>query len=411
MLGSSISTASPNSLTSASAVDVTDDVLFTAGDDSDIAYLLRSGSLNANTALSGVLIGTPVTPALTANSLIIANATADGDILIAGNDGGHSRTALFFDASAPDTYLYNVGGTWTAGATTWTIPAVTLGGAVACGDQAFTGVGDMTFTNGSVLGTGTTSSDKLYIDAYDNNDTTYRHVFTITAGNNPTLSIGSAGMDTITVEGVTLRGNRGADTTCVGVLDDGLYGIGTGGDFGMLYETADADAKVLKNIAFLSYDSPNNVPVWFFGDETYATAALGSTAGFDFSGVTEPRIVLGDADGDSNVQFGFIADDRAFIGCGGTGTLIELIDTQGFATGLSADDYFTLAAYDSTGGTRSGMEGMRIQNNTETTCKLGFYGAAPVARAAHISNASGDDATPVNAILVVLENLGLVASS
>jgi len=107
--------------------------------------------LTANTALAGVLIGTPVTPALAADSLIIANATANGDILIAGNDGGHSRTALFFDASTPDTILYNVGGTWTAGATTWTIPAHTWGGAVACGDQNMTGVGDITLQSGTTL--------------------------------------------------------------------------------------------------------------------------------------------------------------------------------------------------------------------------------------------------------------------
>ena len=116
--------------------NILDDILFTLGTGNDQAMLNRSTVLNANTALTGVLIGTPVTPALTANSLIIANITADGDILIAGNDGGHSRVALYFDSSTPDTYLYNVGGTWTAGATTWTIPAVTLGGTITLTDVA-----------------------------------------------------------------------------------------------------------------------------------------------------------------------------------------------------------------------------------------------------------------------------------
>lgn len=112
---------------------VNDDILFSFGTGDDIVMLNRSTQLATNTALAGALIGTPVTPALTANSLIISNVTADGDILIAGNDGGHSRVALYFDSSTPDTYLYNVGGTWTAGATTWTIPAVTLGGLVSAG--------------------------------------------------------------------------------------------------------------------------------------------------------------------------------------------------------------------------------------------------------------------------------------
>jgi len=42
---------------------------------------------------------------------------------------------------------------------------------------------------------------------------------------------------------------------------------------------------------------------------------------------------------------------------------------------------------------------------------LSFFGVAPVAQAAHIADTGGDDAAVVNAILVVLENLGLVASA
>ena len=50
---------------------------------------------------------------------------------------------------------------------------------------------------------------------------------------------------------------------------------------------------------------------------------------------------------------------------------------------------------------------------TATGQKIGFFNAAPVAQAAHIAN-GGDaaaNATAVNAILVVLENLGLTAAS
>jgi len=42
---------------------------------------------------------------------------------------------------------------------------------------------------------------------------------------------------------------------------------------------------------------------------------------------------------------------------------------------------------------------------------LSFFGVAPVAKAAHIPDSSGDDAAAVNAILLALENLGLVATS
>ena len=87
------------------SVDLGDDQLLSFGAGGDIVLLNRSTTLTANTALTGVLIGTPITPALAANSLIISNVTMDGDILIAGNDGGHSKRALFYDASATALYL------------------------------------------------------------------------------------------------------------------------------------------------------------------------------------------------------------------------------------------------------------------------------------------------------------------
>ena len=50
-----------------------------------------------------------------------------------------------------------------------------------------------------------------------------------------------------------------------------------------------------------------------------------------------------------------------------------------------------------------------------STVKFGMDTAAdkktPASRAAHINDSSGDDATAVNAILVVLENLGFIATS
>jgi hypothetical protein len=95
----------------ASAITLNDDVLLKLGTDADGVLLLRSTILNADTALTGVLIGTPDTHALAANSIIIANVTADGDVLIAGNDGGTSRQILFADVSAGVTYLGMLDGT------------------------------------------------------------------------------------------------------------------------------------------------------------------------------------------------------------------------------------------------------------------------------------------------------------
>ena len=84
-----------------------DDRLLTLGTDKDGVIVLRSATLTANTALANVLIGTPVTPALAANSVVISNITSNGDILIAANDGGHSKAGIWIDGSLPGTYIYN----------------------------------------------------------------------------------------------------------------------------------------------------------------------------------------------------------------------------------------------------------------------------------------------------------------
>jgi hypothetical protein len=79
------------------------------GTDSDIAVVNRSAVLNANTALTGVLIGTPVVPALAANSLIVSNTTASGDYALALNNGGNSQAWQVIDASGQTQTLYYAG--------------------------------------------------------------------------------------------------------------------------------------------------------------------------------------------------------------------------------------------------------------------------------------------------------------
>jgi len=95
----------------ASAQNVSDDILFSWGDGNDTVSLNRSTSLAADTALTNVLVGTPVTSAVAANSFVLSNITASGDFLFAGNRGGNSEEFLFFDSSAGVLYLsgYNGG--------------------------------------------------------------------------------------------------------------------------------------------------------------------------------------------------------------------------------------------------------------------------------------------------------------
>ncbi len=66
-----------------------------------------------------------------------------------------------------------------------TIGGITLDGAIAGGDQSFTGVGDMTFTSGSILKSGSTNTNTLLLAA---NDTTF---ITLTTGATDTLDIGA----------------------------------------------------------------------------------------------------------------------------------------------------------------------------------------------------------------------------
>lgn len=96
--------------TAQSGVGYNDNTKLPLGTDADVALVLRSTVLNANTALSGLIVGTPVTPAVAANSLIMGNITADGDMLFATQTGGNSYAFLWMDASAKILRLYSGSG-------------------------------------------------------------------------------------------------------------------------------------------------------------------------------------------------------------------------------------------------------------------------------------------------------------
>jgi len=87
-----------------------DDDIISLGTDSDAAIVLQSAASIADATLTGVIEGTPQTPALAANSLIISNITDDGDILLAVSDGGHSRGMLHLDGNVGQLKIYAPGG-------------------------------------------------------------------------------------------------------------------------------------------------------------------------------------------------------------------------------------------------------------------------------------------------------------
>ena len=84
------------------AILVNDDGLLRLGTDGDQVLVNRSTALNANTALTSVLIGTPAVTAIPANSQIVSNVTADGDQVFATVPaaGTNSIEWLRNDASA-----------------------------------------------------------------------------------------------------------------------------------------------------------------------------------------------------------------------------------------------------------------------------------------------------------------------
>jgi len=129
---------------------------------------------------SGKAIQTGITAA---DTLLFQAYDTDGVAYVTfGTLTAGTTPSLELDGAILDTSIAK--GTWTASGT-WTIPAVTLSGAVAGGDQTFTNVGDMTFAAGSILASGSTNGNTLLIGS---NDTTF---ITITSGATDTCVLAS----------------------------------------------------------------------------------------------------------------------------------------------------------------------------------------------------------------------------
>lgn len=94
---------------SVSAVGLPDDVSLELGTDDDSVLRHRTATLAANTGLTDVLAGTPVSAALAANSLMISNITVSGDIALYVNTGTVSEQAIFIDGSAKNLALGQTG--------------------------------------------------------------------------------------------------------------------------------------------------------------------------------------------------------------------------------------------------------------------------------------------------------------
>jgi hypothetical protein len=78
------------------------------GTDRGVLYL-RSAALAANTAVTGVILGTPIMSALAAGSSVLSNTIASGDWAVVANRGGNSESYIEIDSSAGEMSLVSRG--------------------------------------------------------------------------------------------------------------------------------------------------------------------------------------------------------------------------------------------------------------------------------------------------------------
>lgn len=181
---------------------INDDILLLLGTDSDIAVLNRSTTLGANTGITGAVVGTVVSQALAANSLIISNTTTSGDIALYGSRGGNSEQFLFYDSSAGILYLapgqfnltmsqaasttntsFTLANTSNAAAASHAILDIQVGGTTSTGDPQWR----LTISGGGSLyaGLDNSSNDSFFIGS------------STTVGSNTYLRIVPANIDTL----------------------------------------------------------------------------------------------------------------------------------------------------------------------------------------------------------------------
>jgi hypothetical protein len=243
-------------------------------------------------------------------------------------------------------------GTWTASGT-WTIPAVTLNGAVSCGDNNFTGIGDMTFTNGSIIKTGATDSDTLIFQAVDNDgaEGAYLEVAKMTSANDPYFSAGGSqefkfynsgiadlgsgaitnvNIDSGDISGVTISGSL----TWSAAQTFGAYDVTFNANVIIDSTTTGADSNSpLLYLRGNYWNDPNNVEV---------EATLNLVAGAD------PYLRISVDDGGATPASVAVFDIHDTI-------MVCNVNGFSFATHTDANDTLVFQAYDVDGGSYTSL--------------------------------------------------------
>lgn len=269
------------------SIELGDDDLLTFGADNDIAMTDRSTSLSANTAVTGLLVGTPIAPAVAANSFILGNVTADGDILLAGQTGGNSQAVFFADLSAGTTSIM-VAGVAVArfDATDVLFPddyILTVGTGTSIAYKDDSTLANTAVTN-VILGTPVTpalAADTLIVS---NQIADGDLLFATQTGGNTQAAIwvdASAGETRLYGAGVNAQITSATANTSP---DDILLAVGTGSTARISWDTTDANANEM--LIQLPAGGGTDVPVIAIG-QSIESVDLGL-----YNGVVDPRVAL-----------------------------------------------------------------------------------------------------------------------
>ena len=239
-----------------------DDIDIALGTNADILMRNRSTAAAANLEIADIILGTSVHPGVAANSLLVSNITASGDMMFATNRGGNTEAHMLFDASAGDTFLYARGVQAvkiTGGGAVVVTPSITANGGV---------VGDLT---GDVTGNADTATVLATTRAINGVNFNGSAPITVTA------AAGTLSGDTLKSTVVT------SSLTTVGALDAGSITSG--------FTSIDVGAGTITTTGALSIASMGTN--WTNAGRTVADMGIATT--IDINGGTIDGATIGAA--------------------------------------------------------------------------------------------------------------------
>ncbi len=271
-----------------------DDVLFKLGTDGDILALNRSTSLAGNTALTGILLGTPVTEAIAANSLIISNITASGDIAFYVNKGGNSQMAFWADGSTGNTTILAASGASVDVEIAGTKILDYASGAFAFQQATTISTSATTLTlqpkTQLIIKCSDDADDYFTFDVASNIPTIYGTGAYTRFGDAAAPGHSLTSEDDVLFTGVTEHDGVAYFDSYIWITDDANNNAALifGADVDVkLYFNSASDPDAAAFIGFVNEGNANNVPIFVWGDVHIQNSDLAL-----FDGVTQPALAV-----------------------------------------------------------------------------------------------------------------------